>query len=93
MSFSIRVLRKRTSEVLSHFQRRGKSELSEEGKLALPLPRVTGIFTGKWGITKFVLSGILAYIDGRLCRCIPNAVARRIVSGFLLSFLDTDNDQ
>lgn len=48
-------------------------------------------FMWRWGIGKFVLSGIVAYIDGRLCRSIPNPLARRIVSGFLLSFLETDD--
>ncbi|KAK1274859.1 hypothetical protein QJS04_geneDACA016071 [Acorus gramineus] len=42
----------------------------------------------KWVVGKFVLSGMVAYVDGRLCRYIPNAIARRIVSGFLLSFLE-----
>lgn len=36
----------------------------------------------------FVLSSAMAYIDGRLCRHIPNTLARRIVSGFLLSFVE-----
>ncbi|KAH7673564.1 Vacuolar protein sorting-associated protein 13 [Dioscorea alata] len=44
--------------------------------------------TRKQAVVKFVLSGIVAYMDGRLCRHIPNPIARRIVSGFLLSFLD-----
>lgn len=48
-------------------------------------------FTWRWGIVKFVLSGVVAYVDGRLCRNIPNPLARRIVSGFLLSFLDKDD--
>lgn len=47
----------------------------------------------KWGIGKFVLSGIAAYIDGRLCRNIPNPVARRIVGGFLLSYLDRNDSK
>ena len=42
-------------------------------------------FISKWGIGKFVLSG-MAYIDGRLCHCIPNPVAQRIVSGFFVDF-------
>lgn len=46
----------------------------------------------KWGIGRFVFAGIVAYIDGRLCRSIPNPVARRIVSGFVLSFLDRTDD-
>lgn len=50
-------------------------------------------FVWKWGIAKFVLSGIVAYVDGRLCRSIPNPIARRIVSGFLLSFLDKDENE
>ena len=36
----------------------------------------------------FVLSSAMAYIDGRLCRHIPNTLARRVVSGFLLSFVE-----
>lgn len=47
----------------------------------------------RWGIGKFVLSGIVAYIDGRLCRCIPNPIVRRVVSGFLLSYLHTDEKE
>lgn len=47
----------------------------------------------KWGIGKFVVSAIFAYIDGRLCRSIPHPVARRIVSGFLLSFIDKNEDE
>lgn len=42
----------------------------------------------RWGIGKFVFSGIVAYVDGRLCRCIPNPIVRRVVSGFLLSYLE-----
>ncbi|CAH1413272.1 unnamed protein product [Lactuca virosa] len=47
----------------------------------------------KWGVGRFVFAGMVAYIDGRLCRCIPNPVARRIVSGFVLSFLDKTRDK
>ncbi|KAI5064102.1 hypothetical protein GOP47_0020772 [Adiantum capillus-veneris] len=36
----------------------------------------------------FILSSAMAYIDGRLCRHIPNTLARRVVSGFLLSFVE-----
>lgn len=50
-------------------------------------------FIRKWGIGKFVLSALLAYIDGRLCRSIPNPVARRVVSGFLLSYIDQKDDE
>ncbi|KAI4372378.1 hypothetical protein MLD38_010618 [Melastoma candidum] len=47
----------------------------------------------RWGIHKFIISGVLAYIDGRLCRCIPNPIVRRIVSGFVLSFLDRNDSK
>lgn len=46
------------------------------------LPRV------RHAATNFVLSSGLAYLDGRLCRHIPNTLVRRIVSGFLLSFVE-----
>ncbi|KAJ7546345.1 hypothetical protein O6H91_08G036400 [Diphasiastrum complanatum] len=36
----------------------------------------------------FIISSLVAYIDGRLCRHIPNPLVRRIVSGFLLSFVE-----
>jgi len=39
-------------------------------------------------VTNFVISSALAYLDGRLCRHIPNTLVRRIVSGFLLSFVE-----
>jgi hypothetical protein len=39
-------------------------------------------------LLSFVLSSAMAYIDGRLCRHIPNTLARRVVSGFLLSFVE-----
>lgn len=50
-------------------------------------------FIRRWGVGKFVLSGLLAYIDGRLCRSIPNPVARRVVSGFLLSYIDQNDKE
>lgn len=46
------------------------------------LPRV------RHAAANFVLSSGLAYLDGRLCRHIPNTLVRRIVSGFLLSFVE-----
>lgn len=35
-----------------------------------------------------LLSSVVAFLDGRLCRHIPNPLVRRIVSGFLLSFVE-----
>ncbi|KAK6258440.1 hypothetical protein SCA6_012914 [Theobroma cacao] len=93
VSFAIRKLRKQADKYIRSIQ--WKKELESDDLKAI-IPANTGEeqnvrFVWKWGIAKFVLSGILAYIDGRLCRCIPNPVARRIVSGFLLSFLDQNN--
>ncbi|KAL2623458.1 hypothetical protein R1flu_003663 [Riccia fluitans] len=54
-------------------------------------PKEGGFFTGinyKRAITGFFISSALAYADGRICRHIPNPLLRRIVSGFLLSFVE-----
>ncbi|KAL8476053.1 hypothetical protein ACS0TY_028647 [Phlomoides rotata] len=86
VSFMIRALRKQSGKVIGRikWKEEEKAAEGEEHKVK---------FIWKWGIGKFVLSGIVAYIDGRLCRNIPNPIARRVVSGFLLSFLDqTDDD-
>lgn len=88
MSFAIRFLRKQTSKVMDHV----RSMRKERAGAIVPAPLDKGKKVGrKQALGKFVLSSVLAYIDGRLCRCIPNTIARRIVSGFLLSFLD-END-
>ncbi|CAN6447187.1 unnamed protein product [Victoria cruziana] len=88
VSFAIRFLRKQTSKVMDHV----RSMRKERAGAVVPAPLDKGKKVGrKQALGKFVLSSVLAYIDGRLCRCIPNTIARRIVSGFLLSFLD-END-
>ena len=40
------------------------------------------------GVSHLLLSSAVAYLDGRLCRQIPQPLVRRIVSGFLLSFIE-----
>ncbi|TYH44733.1 hypothetical protein ES332_D11G215800v1 [Gossypium tomentosum] len=90
VSFAIRKLRSQADKYIAIIKSKKEAEKDEAKEI---VPADTGEvqkvrFIWKWGIAKFVLSGILAYIDGRLCRSIPNPVARRIVSGFLLSFLD-----
>lgn len=97
MSFMIRLLRKQSGKVMSRIKRKEKAKADEEKAIA---PATGGDgedrkvkLIWKWGIGKFVLSGIVAYVDGRLCRNIPNPLARRIVSGFLLSFLDQSDDE
>lgn len=94
MSFMIRVLRKQSGKVIGRIKWR--EEEQADGERAAPessgeQQKVKLIW--RWGLGKFVLSGIVAYIDGRLCRNIPHPLARRIVSGFLLSFLDQSDDE
>ncbi|KAL7101240.1 hypothetical protein ACP275_08G043400 [Erythranthe tilingii] len=98
VSFVIRVLRKQSGKVVGRIGWKGKHKADEETAI-VPVPPVGPIeeqkvkLVWKWGIGRFVLSGIVAYVDGRLCRNIPNPLARRIVSGFLLSFLDQNDDE
>lgn len=90
VSFAIRMLRKQADKFIAGIEWKGK----EEGKVEIEINE-DGKQTEKassssrtWTVSKFFFSGMLAYLDGRLCRHIPNPLARRIVSGFLLSFLD-----
>lgn len=90
---AVQGLRKQASKYV-HFPRRREEEKPKaEEKAIVPveepaqpqegmLPRV------RHAATNFVLSSGLAYLDGRLCRHIPNTLVRRIVSGFLLSFVE-----
>lgn len=99
---AVQGLRKQASKYL-HFPRGGEEEekktvASSQEQAMVPmeqeptqpqqqkqegmLPRV------RHAATNFVLSSGLAYLDGRLCRHIPNTLVRRIVSGFLLSFVE-----
>lgn len=95
VSFAIRLLRKQAGKFLSRVNLKERAE-SDNQKSVLPM--ASGVeqklkLVWRSGIGKFVLSGIVAYIDGRLCRSIPNPIARRVVSGFLLSFLDKDDKE
>ncbi|KAJ8764509.1 hypothetical protein K2173_006249 [Erythroxylum novogranatense] len=95
VSFAIRMLRKHTVKYITNMNWRKVPKIEENRALVRAEPgeqEKKVKFRWKWGISKFVLSGILAYIDGRLCRYIPNPVARRIVSGYLLSFIDKNDD-
>ncbi|CAN7110576.1 unnamed protein product [Brassica rapa subsp. narinosa] len=101
VSFAIRILRQQATKFISG--RRPKKEEEADASDTGPSTAIVPLlddkekkkmkFRWKAGIGQFVASGIVAYIDGRLCRQIPNPIARRIVSGFLLSFLDKSNDQ
>lgn len=96
------MLRKQAGKVMGRVKWKGKlvSNDDDDNHNKAIVPKAPTIeeqqkvkFVWKWGIGKFVLSGIVAYVDGRLCRSIPNPIARRIVSGFLLSFLDKDENE
>ncbi|KAM3252832.1 putative protein isoform X1 [Capsicum annuum] len=91
VSFAIRVLRKQAGKAVGKMNWKQKVEADDQ-KAIVPAPGQKFNFMWKWGIGKFVLSGILAYVDGRLCRYISNPIARRIVSGFLLSFLERNDE-
>lgn len=87
VSFAIRMLRKQAGIAVGKMNWKQKVEGDDE-KAIVPASGQKLDFLWKWGFGNFVLSGILAYVDGRLCRYISNPIARRIVSGFLLSFLE-----
>lgn len=93
----IRGLRKQAGKVTTKIRLKEKLEVIDGKPIAAAASvgqeqKGKGKVIWRLGIGRFVLSGIIAYLDGRLCRCIPNPIARRIVSGFLLTFLD-QNDQ
>lgn len=96
MSFAIRILRKRSCKIVGSIKWKKKLEVEDEKAIEPSSTNEEGKkfkFKWKWGIGKFVLSSIVAYVDGRLCRSIPNPLVRRIVSGFLLSFFETDDTE
>ncbi|KAG9153260.1 hypothetical protein Leryth_020854 [Lithospermum erythrorhizon] len=93
VSFAIRFLRKQAGQAITNVKlKRFATDTKDAVAPASDGEDQKGRFMWKWGIGKFILSAIVAYIDGRLCRSIPNPLARRIVSGFLLSFLDDDDN-
>ncbi|ESQ46725.1 hypothetical protein EUTSA_v10027614mg [Eutrema salsugineum] len=105
VSFAIRILRQHATKVISGLRPKreeAEAETNDTDSSTAIVPLLSDKkkkkkkkmkFMWKAGIGNFVASGIVAYIDGRLCRQIPNPIARRIVSGFLLSFLDKSNEQ
>ncbi|XP_038880803.1 uncharacterized protein LOC120072502 isoform X2 [Benincasa hispida] len=96
VSFAIRMLRKGVTQIVVRIPRNKESNSdNQETNLALvPTGKEPkGKFIWTTGIGKFMLSGIVAYIDGRLCRNIPNPIVRRIVSGFLLTLLDNNDKE
>ncbi|XP_072956243.1 uncharacterized protein [Typha angustifolia] len=86
VSFAIQLLRKQASKFVASFRLKNKVQGGDKDEVSSKGSQVTP--NRLWAVGKFALSGMVAYVDGRLCRHIPNPIARRIVSGFLLSFLD-----
>lgn len=102
VSFAIRILKQHATKVIAGLRPKKEEadgETSDTGSNTAIVPVINDQkkkkmkFMWKAGIGNFVASGIVAYIDGRLCRQIPNPIARRIVSGFLLSFLEKSSEQ
>ncbi|KAK6923729.1 Vacuolar protein sorting-associated protein 13, VPS13 adaptor binding domain, partial [Dillenia turbinata] len=84
VSFAIRILRKQASKFMGGLRLKALRNRSDDKATVMASnneeekkPRTVW----KWGIGKFALSGMVAYVDGRLCRCIPHPLARRIITG------------
>ncbi|EOA26077.1 hypothetical protein CARUB_v10019496mg [Capsella rubella] len=102
VSFAIRILKQHATKVITGLRPKKEesdAESSDTGSSTAIVPVMNDQkkkkvkFMWRTGVGNFVASGIVAYIDGRLCRQIPNPIARRIVSGFLLSFLEKSSEQ
>ena len=98
VSFAVRVLHREASKAIAGVMSRvkkptggegdceGGGDSSSSGGAMLKRNRL-------WVVGRFAVSGMVAYVDGRLCRHIPNPIARRIVSGFLLSFIESKGNE
>jgi hypothetical protein len=99
--FAIRALRRQTEKILHMNDSNKKSTAEEPSQDRKEVALSTEIKSHKdkenmeqekqsprHALGSFLISSAVAYIDGRLCRHIPNAIVRRIVSGFLLSFVE-----
>jgi len=96
VSFAIRILRRQANKFVSSIKQEKQSEVGDHADVPansiIQIVQKVNIIQ-KWGIARFVMSGLLAYIDGRLCRSIPNPVVRRVVSGFMLSYIDQHDEK
>lgn len=99
--FAIRALRRQTKKILhtSDSNKKSTAEESSQDRREVALPRASksnndeekmekGLQIPRHALRSFFISSAVAYADGRLCRHIPNAIVRRIVSGFLLTFVE-----
>ncbi|ONM01743.1 hypothetical protein ZEAMMB73_Zm00001d030935 [Zea mays] len=94
VSFAVRVLHREASKAIAGVMSRVKKPTGEE--VEGDSPASGGVLCKRnrlWTVGRFAVSGMVAYVDGRLCRHIPNPIARRIVSGFLLSFIENRGNE
>jgi len=95
VSFAVRVLHREASKAIAGVMTRAKKPTT--GGEGEGDPSSSGGVLSKpnrlWTVGRFAVSGMVAYVDGRLCRHIPNPIARRIVSGFLLSFIESKGNE
>ncbi|CAL5092653.1 unnamed protein product [Urochloa decumbens] len=96
VSFAVRVLHREASKAIAGVMARakkpttgGEGEGEGDSSSAGALLKRNRL----WTVGRFAVSGMVAYVDGRLCRHIPNPIARRIVSGFLLSFIESRGNE
>lgn len=91
VSFAVRMLHREATKAIAGIMSRVKKPAEVEGE-GDPSASSGGVLSNRnrlWTVGRFAVSGLVAYVDGRLCRHIPNPIARRIVSGFLLSFIES----
>nr|CAB3462488.1 unnamed protein product [Digitaria exilis] len=97
VSFAVRVLHREASKAIAGVMARAKKPTTGEGESEGDSSSSGGGVLSKrsrvWTVGRFAVSGMVAYVDGRLCRHIPNPIARRIVSGFLLSFIESRGNE
>jgi hypothetical protein len=95
VGFAVRVLHREATKAIAEITSKVKqSSTGSEGGAESSSSEGALVKRGRlWTVGRFAASGVVAYVDGRLCRHIPNPIARRIVSGFLLSFIERRDDE
>ncbi|KQJ86021.1 uncharacterized protein LOC100840359 isoform X2 [Brachypodium distachyon] len=89
VSFAVRVLHREATKAIAEITSKVRPPTGgEDGGESSSSGGALAKRSRLWNVGRFAASGVVAYVDGRLCRHIPNPIARRIVSGFLLSFID-----
>uniref|UniRef100_J3NEM9 Vacuolar protein sorting-associated protein 13 VPS13 adaptor binding domain-containing protein n=1 Tax=Oryza brachyantha TaxID=4533 RepID=J3NEM9_ORYBR len=86
VSFAVRVLHREATKAIAGITSRAKKPTGDgDGDGESPSSSSSssmGVFARRssrlWSVGRFAVSGMVAYVDGRLCRHIPNPIARRI---------------